>query len=247
MNLVFYYLLIKWVKENFNDEETRNEKLYSRRDVLKTAGKAAAGVAVATVIPSFLTSCKKETPSKEVLNYEYKELSTDVPEYPFPYQKLDPETTRERAYASFYNVGGCCRAVVDGIVGQLRDNAGYPWNQCPIDAYANGAGGYGAGTLCDSLGGAAVAIGMAVPPEDAATLTAELFKWYKETELPIYQPEVKSKTVASVSVNCVDSVGEFMDISGFKMADPERKARCAGVAADCAGKTVELLNDYFKL
>lgn len=230
-------------------EEKRNEKLYSRRDVLKTAGKAAAGVAVATVIPSFLTSCngKAEIPSKEVLSYEYKELSTDVPAYPFPYQKLDPQTTRERAYASFFNVGGCCRAVVDGVVGQLRDNAGYPWNQCPIDAYANGAGGYGAGTLCGSLGGAAVAIGMAVPPEDAAKLTADLFKWYKETELPLYQPDVKNKTVASVSVNCIDSVGEFMDISGYKMADPERKARCAGVAADCAGKTAELLNDYFKL
>ena len=37
-------------------EEKRIEKLYSRRDVLKTAGKAAAGVAVATVIPAFLSS-----------------------------------------------------------------------------------------------------------------------------------------------------------------------------------------------
>lgn len=230
-------------------EEKRTEKLYSRRDVLKTAGKAAAGVAVVTVIPSFLTSCKAkvEIPSKEVLAYEYKELSTDVPAYPFPYQKLDVATTKERAYASFFNVGGCCRAVVDGIVGQLGDEAGYPWNQCPINAYANGAGGYGAGTLCGSLAGAAVAIGMAVPPEDASKMTADLFKWYKETELPEYQPEVKNKTVSSNTVNCIDSVGEFMEISGYAMADPERKARCAGVAADCAGKAVELINAYYNL
>lgn len=141
-------------------EEMQNEKVYSRRDMLKTAGMAAAGVAVVTVIPSFITGCAKKTPelpTKEVLNYEYLAASEDAPQYPFPYQKLDPATTMERAYASFFNKGGCCRAVIDGVIGQLGDNAGYA------------------------------------------------------------------------------------------MGDPERKARCAGVAADCAGKTAELLNAYYKL
>ncbi|MDD2447506.1 MAG: C-GCAxxG-C-C family protein [Tissierellia bacterium] len=231
-------------------ETKQHEKYYTRREVLKTASKAAAGVAMVSVIPTFITGCAQksaELPTKEVLQYQYLAASEDAPEYPFPYQKLDPATTMERAYASFFNKGGCCRAVIDGIVGQLADNAGYPWSQIPIDAFANGAGGYGAASLCGSLGGAATAIGLAVPPEDAATITAELFKWYTSTELPIYQPEVENKTVTSKSVNCIDSVGEFMEVSGYAMGDPERKARCAGVAADCAGKTVELINAYYNL
>jgi len=76
-----------------------------------------------------LTACaetKTTTPSKEVLNYEYKEASKDAAPYPYPYQKLDVETTKERAYAGFFNKGGCCRAVIDGVIGQLSDNAGYP-------------------------------------------------------------------------------------------------------------------------
>lgn len=231
-------------------EAKQSEKFYSRREVIKTAGKAAAGVAMVSVIPSFITGCTQKTvelPTKEVLQYQYLTASEDSPEYPYPYQKLDPATTMERSYASFFNKGGCCRAVIDGIIGQLGDNAGYPWNQIPIDAFANGAGGYGAASLCGSLAGAATAIGLAIPPEDASKVTAELFKWYTSTELPIYQPEVENKTVISASVNCKDSVGQFMEASGYAMGDPERKARCAGVAADCAGKTVELINAYYSL
>lgn len=231
------------------EESNINEKTYTRRSVLKIAGKAAVGVAVASAMPTLLTGCsqKTEVPSKEVLNYKYVEPSEDVAPFPYTYQKLDVESTKERAYASFFNKGGCCRAVIDGIVGQLADNAGYPWNQIPIDAFANGAGGFGAASLCGSLGGAATAIGLACPPEDASKLTTELFKWYTSTELPVYQPEVTNETVTAASVDCKDSVGLFIQKTGYAMDDPERKARCAGVAADTAGKAVELLNEYFEL
>ena len=51
------------------EEKKMMEKTYSRKDVLKTAGKAAAGIAILSTVPSFLTGCKKsaEIPSKEVL------------------------------------------------------------------------------------------------------------------------------------------------------------------------------------
>lgn len=225
------------------------EKTYTRREALKLAGKAVAGVAVAGVIPSLLTGCEKkaETPSKEVLEYEYVEASKDAPAYPFTYQKLDLATTMERGYAGYFNKGGCCRGVADAIIGQLGDVAGYPFNQIPIDAFANGTTGYGVGSLCGSLGGAVFAIGLVCPPDDAKAITKELFAWYTSAELPQYQPEIENKKTVSGTVNCLDSVGTFMKESGFAMDDPERKARCAGVTADVANKTVELLNAYFKL
>ena len=47
----------------FKEKEVKmNEKVYSRRDMLKTAGKAAAGVAAVAVLPSFITGCDKKTP-----------------------------------------------------------------------------------------------------------------------------------------------------------------------------------------
>ena len=49
-------------------------------------------------------------------------------------------------------------------------------------------------------------------------------------------------TTVANSVNCVDSVGIYMAATGYKMADPERKARCAAVTAEVAVKTITLLN-----
>ncbi|NYB75739.1 C_GCAxxG_C_C family protein [Sedimentibacter hydroxybenzoicus DSM 7310] len=225
------------------------EKTFSRRDLLKTAGKTTAGLAVVGLVPSILTACAddkpSEIPSKQVLSYEYKELSTDAASHPFVYQKLDIPTVQERAYASYFNKGGCCVGVADALIGELADNAGYPFNQIPVDTFVNGATGYGIGSLCGSLGGAVFTIGLLCPKDDAKKLTADLFAWYNKAELPIYQPEIKNETTVSGSVNCVDSVGKFMEKTGYAMGDPERKARCAGVTADVAAKTVELLNEYF--
>lgn len=85
-------------------EVKQQEKVYSRREVLKNAGKAAVGVAAVAVLPSFLTSCGEKTteiPSKEVLSYEYLAASTDAPTYPYPYQKLDVATTKNALMLPF--------------------------------------------------------------------------------------------------------------------------------------------------
>ncbi len=65
--------------------------------------------------------------------------------------------------------------------------------------------------------------------------------------MPIYQPDLKSITTVAGSVNCLESVGIYMEKAGVAMGDDARKARCAGVTGDVAGKTVELLNNYFNL
>ncbi len=70
----------------------------------------------------------------------------------------------------------------------------------------------------------------------------ELENWYKTAELPIYQPDTKLDTTVADSILCADSVGTFMEKTGYEYGSPERKSRCAGVAADVTKKMVELLN-----
>ncbi len=59
----------------------------------------------------------------------------------------------------------------------------------------------------------------------------------------MYQPEnLGLKQTVANSTLCEDSVGKFMEETGIKYGDPERKSRCAGVTADVVRKMVELLN-----
>lgn len=229
-----------------------HKKLYSRKEVLSITGKSLAGVAMVGAIPSILTGCSKESqavelPAKEVLEYEYIEKSEDVAPYPYPYQKLDPATAMERGHAGYYNKGGCCRGVADAVIGELSDKAGYPFNQIPVDMFANGTTGYGIGSLCGALGGAVAAIGLVCTDDDAKAVTKELFDWYQAAEFPIYQPTTEMPTTVANSVNCADSVSKFMEEAGVTMKDPLRKERCACVTGDVAAKTVELLNEFYSL
>jgi hypothetical protein len=121
---------------------------------------------------------------------------------------------------------------------------GYPFNQIPPEAFINGAAGYGRATLCGSLGVAAACIGMVTDADTQRELVGELFDWYKEFPFPEYQPEgLNLPTTVAESVLCADSVGIFMEVHGVDMAHPERKSRCAGVAAGIAGKITEMLNE----
>lgn len=208
------------------------QKLQTRRDFLKTTGKLMAGVALASTVNPAIGALAED---KKV----------DAPAYPFPYVRLDPDKVQERGYKSFYEKGGCARGSADAIIGELADQVGYPFNQIPIDMFANGAGGYGAATLCGSLGGAVAAIGLVCLPEDAKKITQELFAWYRKAELPEYQPKLASETTVANSVNCMESVGHYMEKTGVGMGDEPRKERCAGVTGDTAKKTVELLNAHF--
>ena len=113
--------------------------------------------------------------------------------------------------------------------------------------FVNGKTGYGASSLCGSLGGAAAIIGLMCSPDDSSAITKELFNWYTSTNLPIYQPEIQAETpTVAKTVNCADSVTTFMAAAGItEMSDPRRLARCGGVSADVARKTAELLNVHF--
>lgn len=206
----------------------------SRRAFLRTAGKALGSAALVAAAAPVVSACKEAV----------AESTPAV--HPFTYVELNPEEVEKRGYDSFFALGGCCIGAADALIGTLADKVGYPFNQLPISMFANGAAGYGAGTLCGSLGGAVAAIGLVCDAAAATEITAELLGWYRTTEFPIYKPEMESDvTTVSGSVNCADSVGAYIAATGVAMGDTQRKQRCAGVTADVARKTAELLNAHF--
>ncbi|WP_313340427.1 C-GCAxxG-C-C family (seleno)protein [Sedimentibacter sp.] len=124
----------------------------------------------------------------------------------------------------------------------LAEEVGYPFNQIPTAAFVNHGAGYQSSSLCGSVGAAAFCIGTVCDPDTSKKVLVELQNWYRKAELPIYQPDMKLDTTVADSILCIDSVGKFMEKTGYAMGDDERKTRCAGVAADVTKKMVELLN-----
>lgn len=205
-----------------------NNNETSRRDFLRTACKGAVSIAAVSMVPSFLTTASAE--------------GAEAPAWPWTWHPLDKQKVMERVYTAFPQVGGCCASVVAGILGELADEYGYPYNQIEPRMFANGGGGYGAQTLCGSLGGACAVIGLFCEPKRSGAIRNEVFAWYKEHAFPQYQPEITSVYTVSESIQCADSVGNWMKESGNEFASPERIARCSGVSAEVAAKVCELLD-----
>ena len=173
------------------------------------------------------------------------EAQPEAPAHPFPYAELDLDAVEKIAYEGYFE-NGCCYGVAKGLLAELSAKVGYPYTIIPPEMFANGKEGYTAGTLCGALGGAAGVIGLCCAPDDARKITKELFAWYTSTPLPIYQPEGDAPVqTISTTVNCVDSVSNFMTEAEVERADPIRKRRCGGVSGDVARKTAELLNIHY--
>ncbi len=200
----------------------------NRRDFLRAAGKAAIGAAAIGSLPLARVAAEQTTETKA---------------WPWKYVPMDKEALLKHCYDVFYQYGGCGGGCFGGIVDVFSEVTGYPYNELiPGKAWGLMAGGYGAGTLCGSLAGALTFVGMVCEPADANAVRNALFDWYREHEFPEYQPEFESIKTVAHSVNCADSVGIYMAATGYKMADPERKARCAAVTAEVAVRTITLLN-----
>ena len=173
------------------------------------------------------------------------ESQPEAPAHPFPYAELDLDEVERIAYEGYFE-NGCCYGVAKGLLTALSKKVGFPYTMIPPEMFANGKEGYTAGTLCGALGGAAGVIGLCCAPDDARAITKELFAWYTSTPLPIYQPEGDAPVqTISTTVNCVDSVSNFMTAADVERADPIRKRRCGGVSGDVARKTAELLNIHY--
>ena len=86
---------------------------------------------------------------KEVEMIEYKS-----------YSNLDPDAVEERAYKAYYE-SGCAYGAFEGIIGDLRETKGPPFDLVPTKKMVYGkGGGMGWGTLCGALNGAGAAMCM---------------------------------------------------------------------------------------
>jgi hypothetical protein len=228
------------------EEEKVFDTEMSRRSLLINAGKCAFGVAgisaIVSAMPGFVSKAHALGGSSE--------------KWPWPYVKLDPDKTAELAYNEWYRVF-CGGAVISSVFRQLREKVGEPYKSFPIDSFIFLEGGMaGWGTVCGSNAGANVVSNVIIGPriagpecEHGHTIGSSMMDWYSNTPLPVFTPkEPKQKTAIiqtkSESPLCHVSVGKWMKASGFALASPERKDRCARVAASVAHKLVLDLNAW---
>ncbi|MBA3016267.1 MAG: C-GCAxxG-C-C family protein [Proteobacteria bacterium] len=213
----------------------------SRRQMLIGTGAIAASTALMH-FGGFLKSAHAKDGTNE--------------KWPWPYVKLDPQKTAEIAYQEWYRVF-CGGAVISSVFGQLREKVGEPYKSFPIDAFIALEGGMvGWGTLCGSNAGASIASNVIIGPriagpdcEHGHSIASDIMQWYSDTALPVFNPkEPKQPTTiiqtVSASPLCHVSVGKWMAESGFALGSPERKDRCARVAASVAYQLVENLNAW---
>lgn len=74
------------------------KKQITRKDFLKGVGVSVAGVAMAGGVGALLTGCTTAAVNTTG--------STETPQWPFKYVKLDPEKVKERAYNAYKEKGG---------------------------------------------------------------------------------------------------------------------------------------------
>ena len=210
----------------------------TRRGLLIGAGVTA----ITAALPGFLAKAQAKTGA--------------VGKWPWPYVKLDPEKTAEIAYNEWYRVF-CGAAVINSVFSQLKEKVGEPYTSFPSDAFVFLEGGMvGWGTVCGSNAGANVVSNVIIGPriagpdcEHGHSIGSDMMAWYSETALPSYSPkEPRQKTnivqTTSGSPLCHVSVGKWMNESGYALGSPERKDRCARVAASVAHKLVLDLNAW---
>jgi hypothetical protein len=219
----------------------------NRRDFIKGAGVATLGLAAISGIAGTLLACSK---TKEPATQKSAVYAAQDPlVLPWPYIKLDAAACAERAYTAYYN-GGCMYGAFEGLIGELVEKVGEPYNTFPSTMMKyGGAGVQGWGTLCGCLNGIAAALPLVTDAKVSGPMTTEVFGWYTATELPDYQPAAPKFTNIAKSISdsplCHISVTKWCNVAGYKALSPERAERCAWVTASTVYYTVGLLNKAY--
>lgn len=211
--------------------------------------KGVTMVPVRTVAEALGAKVKWEGPSNTVsISQPPMVGATEVPAWPWPYKKLDPEVVRKRGYENYFK-GGCMYGTASALLITLVEEVGFPYNVIPIDMFKYGAGGSVSwGTLCGALNGAGAVINMVT--KDYSKLIGELNGWYTEFPFPTNKHEAYCKiknqiTTVSKSPLCHVSVSTWVNANNpiQKVNEDGKKDRCAKLSGDVAAYTVQLLND----
>lgn len=220
----------------------------SRRDLITGAGKLVVGTTLLSaagfsLIPTAMAAKKEQDIDELCSTAELKSKTS----YPWPYRKIEPDLAADIAYRNWYR-GFCAYASISGIIMPLHLSVGEPYTNLPLEAFAFGHGGMvGWGTLCGTLFGSSVAASLAAGKEGEKIIN-DVIAWYASTELPTYKPKNPKasfkNTNASNSPLCHISVGKWMAKEGVGFNSPQRRDRCARLAANVAMKTVQLLNAW---
>lgn len=229
----------------------------SRRNLLAKAGLVLGGVATL----GSLGGCgeDKKTPAKDpgpqVADFPYEQ------HLPAGYQ-LDVAAVKEAAYHAYYS-GGCCHGAYSSLLGHLATTVGQPFSLLPLDFGKFGGGGIASyGSICGAALGGVLIINSIVSSADARTaMLTELLRWYEGFAFPAYVPSAvdtletgttKDFTAAGVvqlqrapmSHLCHASVSDWCAANQVAAGGADKKARCARLTADVAGKAAEMVNAY---
>ena len=159
------------------------EAQLSRRELLSRAGRYTVGAAAIGSVAGALPGARAEALA----------AGGGAERWPWPYVKLDPALTAERAYEEWYRVF-CGAAVVSAVFGQLREKVGEPYRSFPIDAFMFLEGGVaGWGTICGANAGSCIVANVILGPrttgsEEGMLMGSELMQRYASTAMPTYVP-----------------------------------------------------------
>jgi hypothetical protein len=233
------------------------KKELSRRDLIGRAGLALGGI----VTMGALQACGEDEPPPPA------DPGPQVADFPYEQHlqagyQLDAAAVKEAAYHAYY-AGGCCHGAYSALLGHLASTAGAPFNLLPIDFGRFGGGGIaGYGSICGAVLGGVMVINMVVSNATArGAMMTDLMRWYEGFAFPAYAPaavdaaetgltkdfgaaNLVNLQVVPASHLCHSSVSKWCAIQGVSASGADKKARCARLTADVAGKVAEILNQY---
>ncbi|MGC3996970.1 MAG: C-GCAxxG-C-C family protein [Anaeromyxobacter sp.] len=188
----------------------------------------------------------------------------------FPYQQHLPDgyamadlpAVQEAAYHGYY-AGGCCHGAYSAILAKLAADVGAPYDKLPLDFGKFGGGGIASyGSICGAVLGGVLHINMMVADATArGNMMTDLMRWYERTAFPMYSPAAVDAAETGLTLDfsqsnlvqlgvvpgthlCHGSVTRWCSEMGVAAGGADKKARCARLTADVAGKVAEMLNAY---
>lgn len=233
----------------------------SRRNLLAKAGLMLGGAVTLGVLNGCGEDEKKteETPpvdpGPQVADFPYEQ------HLPASYQ-LNVAALKEVAYHQYY-AGGCCHGAYNALLTHLADTVGQPFSLMPKDFGKFGGGGIASyGSICGAALGGVLILNSIVSNADArGAMMTELLRWYEGYAFPAYVPTAvdaaETGTTKDFSATgivqlqrapqshlCHSSVSDWCAANGVSAGGADKKARCARLTADVAGKVAEMLNAY---